>query len=45
VAQDQRLLEPLAARCLSQEDWQAVRELEDGVGWGLVSRPPAWPDS
>ncbi|HEX5641681.1 MAG TPA: hypothetical protein VFZ86_04990 [Thermoleophilia bacterium] len=44
LAQDERLLEPLALRHLSPEDWAAVRELEDGVGWGLVV-PPPWPDS
>ena len=45
LAQDERLLEPLALRHLSPEDWAAVRELEDGVGWGLVTPPPPWPDS
>jgi hypothetical protein len=45
VAQDERLLEPLAIRSFSPEDWEAVRELEDGVGYGLVPRPPSWPDS
>jgi hypothetical protein len=45
LAQDERVLEPLAARSLSREDWEAVRELEDGVGWGLIPKPPAWPDS
>jgi hypothetical protein len=45
LAQDERVLEPLAARSFSREDWEAVRELEDGVGWGLVPRPPSWPDS
>jgi hypothetical protein len=45
LAQDEGLLEPLALRHLSSEDWAAVRELEDGVGWGLASPPPAWPDS
>ncbi len=42
LAQDERLLEPLAARHLSTEDWEAVRDLEDGVGWALAP-PPAWP--
>jgi DUF438 domain-containing protein len=42
LAQDERLLEPLALRHFSGGDWVAVRELEDGVGWALV-RPPRWP--
>ena len=45
LAQDERLLEPLATRHFSAGDWAAVRELEDGVGWGLIPPPPAWPDS
>jgi Hemerythrin HHE cation binding domain len=45
LAQDERLLEPLATRHFSAGDWGAVRELEDGVGWGLIPAPPAWPDS
>jgi DUF438 domain-containing protein len=45
LAQDERLLEPLAARHFSAGDWEAVRELEDGVGWELIPPPPAWPDS
>lgn len=45
LAQDERLLEPLAALHFSREDWGAVRELEDGAGWGLVPQPPSWPDS
>lgn len=45
LAQDERLLEPLARRHLSARDWGAVRELEDGVGWALIRRPPAWPGS
>jgi hypothetical protein len=45
LAQDERVLEPLAVRRFSRGDWEAVRELEDGVGWGLVPEPPAWPDS
>jgi uncharacterized protein len=45
LAQDERLLEPLATRHFSTGDWAAVRELEDGVGWGLIPQPPAWPDS
>ena len=45
LAQDERLLEPLATRHFSAGDWAAVRELEDGVGWGLIPQPPAWPDS
>jgi hypothetical protein len=44
LAQDERLLEPLALRHFSTGDWAAVRELEDGVGWGLIPLPPAWPD-
>jgi DUF438 domain-containing protein len=43
LAQDERLLEPLALRHFSAGDWAAVRELEDGVGWGLIPAPPAWP--
>jgi DUF438 domain-containing protein len=43
LAQDERLLEPLALRCFSAGDWAAVRELEDGVGWTLVQAPPRWP--
>jgi hypothetical protein len=45
LAQDERLLAPLAVRHFSSGDWEAVRELEDGVGWGLIPPPPAWPDS
>ena len=44
LAQDERLLEPLALRHFSAGDWAAVRELEDGVGWGLIPSPPAWPN-
>jgi hypothetical protein len=44
LAQDERLLEPLALRHFSSGDWAAVRELEDGVGWGLIPSPPAWPN-
>ncbi len=44
LAQDERLLEPLAVRHFSAGDWAAVRELEDGVGWGLIAPPPAWPN-
>jgi DUF438 domain-containing protein len=44
LAQDERLLEPLAQRHFSPGDWAAVRELEDGVGWGLIPVPPAWPN-
>jgi DUF438 domain-containing protein len=44
LAQDERLLEPLAQRYFSAGDWAAVRELEDGVGWALL-RPPPWPSS
>jgi DUF438 domain-containing protein len=44
LAQDERLLEPLALRHFSTGDWAAVRELEDGVGWGLIPLPPAWPE-
>jgi DUF438 domain-containing protein len=42
LAQDERLLEPLALRHFSTGDWVAVRELEDGVGWAL-GQPPRWP--
>ena len=45
LAQDEALLEPLALRHFSADDWAAVRELEDGVGWGLITPPPPWPDS
>ena len=45
LAQDERLLEPLALRHLSVRDWMAVRELEDGVGWRVIPPPPPWPDS
>jgi DUF438 domain-containing protein len=45
LAQDERLLEPLALRHFSAGDWTAVRELEDGVGWRLIPTPPPWPDS
>jgi DUF438 domain-containing protein len=44
LAQDERLLEPLAQRYFSAGDWAAVRELEDGVGWALA-RPPRWPSA
>jgi DUF438 domain-containing protein len=44
LAQDERLLEPIAQRCLSAGDWVAVRELEGAVGWALV-RPAPWPES
>jgi uncharacterized protein len=43
LAQDERLLEPLALRHFSSGDWAAIRELEDGVGWGLIAAPPPWP--
>ena len=43
LALDARLLEPLARRHFSARDWAVVRELEDGVGWALVTEPPAWP--
>jgi DUF438 domain-containing protein len=43
LAQDERLVEPLAERHFSRGDWAAVRELEDGVEWRLVAPPPAWP--
>ncbi len=45
LAQDERVLEPLATRYFSADDWGAVRELEDGVGWSLIRPPPAWPRS
>jgi hypothetical protein len=44
LAQDEGLLEPLALRHFSSADWAAVRELEDGVGWGLIAPPRPWPD-
>jgi hypothetical protein len=40
---EQEVLAPLAARRLSEADWAAVRELEDGVGWALIPPPPPWP--
>ena len=43
LAQDERVVEPLAQRHFSRGDWAAVRELEDGVEWRLVAPPPAWP--
>jgi DUF438 domain-containing protein len=45
LAQDERLLEPLAQRHFSAGDWMAVREIEDGVGWRVIPPPPPWPDS
>ena len=45
LAQDERLLEPLALRHFSAEDWAAVRELEDGVGVGSRRAAASWPDS
>ena len=45
LAQDERLLEPLAQRHFSAGDWAAVRELEDGVGWALAQAPPPWPEA
>ncbi len=45
LAQDERLLMPLALRHFSAGDWSAVRELEEGVGWTLIPAPPPWPDS
>ena len=45
LAQDERLVEPLAERHFSAGDWTAVRELEEGVGWRLIPTPPPWPDS
>ena len=41
LAQDERLLEPLAQRHFSAGDWAVVRELEDGVGWELIRAPAA----
>jgi DUF438 domain-containing protein len=43
LAQDERLLEPLAVRYFSGGDWAAVRELEEGVGWKLIPPPRPWP--
>jgi DUF438 domain-containing protein len=43
LAQDGRLLEPLAQRHFSAGDWAAVREIEDGVGWALIPAPSPWP--
>ena len=45
LAQDERLLEPLAQRHFSAGDWSAVRELEDSVGWRVMPPPPPWPES
>ncbi len=42
LTQDEHLVEPLAERYFSRGDWVAVRELEEGVGWLLVT-PPPWP--
>jgi uncharacterized protein len=36
------IVAPLAERHLSEQDWRAVRELEDAVGYAFVA-PPAWP--
>jgi DUF438 domain-containing protein len=43
LAQEERLLEPLAQRHFSAGDWAALRELEDDVGWALMPAPPRWP--
>lgn len=40
---DEQVLAPLAQRCFTPADWAAVRELEDGVGWGMLPAPPPWP--
>ncbi len=45
LAQDERVVEPLALRHFSRGDWAVVRELEDGVEWRLVAPPPAWPQA
>jgi DUF438 domain-containing protein len=43
AATEEQVLTPIAERTLSAGDWAAVRELEDGVGWSLISSPPVWP--
>lgn len=40
---DEQVLFPLAERHLAAGDWAAVREMEDGPGWSLISAPPPWP--
>lgn len=40
---EEHVLVPIAAQTLSEAGWAAVRELEDGVGWSLIPRPPPWP--
>lgn len=40
---EEEVLAPLAARRLAEQDWVAVRELEDATGWFLIPRPPRWP--
>lgn len=40
---EEQVLVPLAEQRLAAGDWAAVRELEDGVGWELISPPPRWP--
>lgn len=42
-AAEEHVLAPVAERSLSEADWAAVRELEDGVGWSLIPSPPPWP--
>lgn len=42
LQQEEQVLMPLAARHLSVNDWVAVRELEEGVGWRLIPPPPPW---
>jgi DUF438 domain-containing protein len=42
VVEDE-VLAPLAEGRLSEADWAAVRELEDGIGWSLIPSPQTWP--
>ena len=43
LATEEQVLVPLAELSLATSDWAAVRELEDGIGWELIARPPPWP--
>jgi DUF438 domain-containing protein len=43
LATEEQVLVPLAELRLTPGDWAAVREIEDGVGWELISPPPPWP--
>ena len=39
---EQRVLDPMAARSPTRRDWAAVRGLEDGVGWSLITVQTPW---